>query len=83
MAPGPNTKITTMRLPKDLMHLISRRARKNHVSRTQLVERILRDYVNRSDGELHDLITAPPQELREVISLPRKEVADVPVDLFS
>lgn len=72
MAPGPNTKITTMRLPKDLMQMISRRAKKNQISRSRFVEWVLRDYVNRPDGELRDIVTGP-----------RQEVADAPVDLFS
>lgn len=64
MAPGPNTKITTMRLPKDLMQMIARRAKKNQVSRTRMIEWILRDYVsNRSDAELRDIVTGPKQEI--------------------
>ncbi len=74
MAPGPNTKITTMRLPKDLMKMISRRADKHQVSRSRFVEWVLRDYVSKPEGELRDIITGP-----------RKEVVDASskIDLFS
>lgn len=63
MAPGPSTKITTMRLPKDLMKMIDRRAQKNHVSRTRMIEWILRDYLNKSDAELRDIVTGPAKEI--------------------
>lgn len=66
MPPGPNTKITTMRLPKDLMQMIARRAKKNQVSRTRMIEWILRDYVsNRSDAELRDIVTGPAKEITD------------------
>lgn len=70
MAVGPNTQRTTMYFAKDLLRMIDRRAKKNQVSRTRMIEWVLRDYVNKSDAELRDIVTGP-----------KKEVADV--DLFA
>lgn len=63
MAPGPNTAITTMRLPNVLMKMLDRRASKLKISRTRLVEWVLRDYCAKSDAEIRDIVTAPAKEL--------------------
>lgn len=63
MAPGPNTTITTMRMPNVLMKMLDRRASKLKISRTRLVEWVLRDYCTKSDAELKDIVTAPAKEL--------------------
>lgn len=72
MAVGPNTMTTTMRLPRDLLKMIDRRARKNAVSRTRFIEWILRDYVAKPDGEV-----------REIVTSPRKEITDAGCDILS
>lgn len=69
MASGPNTKITTMRLPKDLMKMLDRRAKKNQVSRTRLIEWLLRDYVAKPETELRDIVTGPRQEVVDARSI--------------
>lgn len=70
MATGPNTRITTMRLPKDLMSMIDRRAKKNQVSRTRMIEWVLRDYVSsKSDAELRDIVIGPPKEIVHDVDL--------------
>ncbi len=63
MASGPNIRITTMRLHKALMKDMDRRAKKLGVTRTRLVEWVLRDYCNKPDAELKAVVTAPKQEL--------------------
>lgn len=65
MAPGPNTTITTMRMPKSLMKMIDRRAAKLAISRTRFVEWVLRDYCAKSDAEIRDIVTAPAKEIPE------------------
>lgn len=66
MAPGPNTEITTMRLPKDLKKILARRAKKLDVTRTRLVVWLLRDCMGKSDAELRDIVTGPSQEVADV-----------------
>lgn len=66
MAVGPNTQRTTMYFAKDLLRMIDRRAKKHDVSRTRMIEWVLRDYVSKSDAELRDIVTAPKKEIVDV-----------------
>jgi hypothetical protein len=46
------TKITTMRFPPDIMQRIDVVAAEQERSRTWIIEKILRDYLSRSAGDL-------------------------------
>jgi len=63
MAVGPNTQRTTMYFDKSLLRMIDRRAKKHDVSRTRMIEWVLRDYVNKTDAELRDIVTSPKKEI--------------------
>lgn len=66
MAVGPNTQRTTMYFPKDLLRMLDRRAKKNQVSRTRIIEWVLRDYVSKPDAELRDIVQSPKKEIVDV-----------------
>lgn len=65
MAYGPEKKLqmqrTTMWVPRDLLAQIDARADRIGVSRTRLVERVLRDSVGRAEADLRDMILAPKE----------------------
>jgi predicted transcriptional regulator len=46
------TRHTTFRMPPDLMKKLSDRAAREQRSRTWIVEKILRDYLSKSEKEL-------------------------------
>lgn len=72
MAKKPVKKITTFRLPGELMKTLGAKAAKHHVSRSKFVELVLRNYVAKGD-----------RELREIMETPVEAPDDRQVDLFA
>lgn len=69
-------RIIAFRMPADMMDLLKVRAAKQRVSRNMLTERILWDYLNRSDDALQALIDNPPP-------IVDREAAGAQPDLFA